>query len=71
MSWATTPVRRRRLPWYKLVLIWLIVGFLMVIDWLLTPYYLWRMLEDIKRAYEVPAAPSRRSTVRHQRPGAK
>jgi|GEM_PF-2460942 len=70
MSWATTPVRRRRPPWYKFVLIWLIVGVLAVIDSLLTPYYLWRMLEDIRRANEVPV-PYRRPTVHHQRPGAR
>lgn len=66
MSWVTAPVRRRRPPWYKFVLAWLIVGVLVVIDSILTPYYLWRTLDDIKRAYEVPVPP-RRSTVRHQR----
>jgi hypothetical protein len=70
MSWETAPIKRRRPPWHRFVLAWLIISVLMIIEPFLAPYRLWRMAEDIRNARQMPVPP-RRSPVHHQRPSAR
>jgi hypothetical protein len=70
MSWETTVIKRRKPSWRRFVLGWLIIGIYMVIEPFLTPYYLWRMAEDIRNANRLPVQ-ARRSALRYQRSGAR